>query len=99
MYYITAVFGFPFKKIFVIIEETISRHFFGVGNSKNLDGLQNLSESHNTKIIAIFVEAPSIVPSNTPNFPRIERFGSHFIIFIVVGNTIGSLSLKLLAYK
>lgn len=99
MYYIAAVFGFPFKNMYIIIEKTISRHFFGIGNSKDLDGLQNLSESHNTKIIDIFVEAPSNLLSNTPNFLRIETLGSHFSIFIVVGNTIGNLSLKLLAYK
>lgn len=85
--------------MYIIIEKTISRHFFEIGNFKDLDELQNLSKNHNTRTRAVFVEAPSNVLSNTPNFLRFERLGSHFSIFIVVGNTIGSLILKLLAYE
>ncbi|ORX99255.1 PLP-dependent transferase [Basidiobolus meristosporus CBS 931.73] len=83
-------FGFPYVDTLKILQKFgPGCHFYGNGEEKDLDELEQLLES-GEKILALYCEFPGNPLLKTPNLKRIRQLADKYEFAVVVDETVGN---------
>ncbi|SCU90783.1 LAFA_0F00232g1_1 [Lachancea sp. 'fantastica'] len=94
----TVVIGFPFKDTPAVMDRFGPNHFYGLGDSRDIDQLENLLQRGETRVAAVFTETPSNPLLRFTDLGRIRRLADRYNFCFVIDDTIGGLNIDILGF-